>query len=498
VGESTSPAQSVAACRQPLNFGGARARLAETVLAACTYERLLLVLLLLVVVLAGSLSPVQNDTWWQLRAGADMWSARHVLLTETYSHTAEGTVWPNHEWLSEIIYYAAYRVGGLPLLSLFGAALVAGGWAITWLLTRGTARDKLFMIAFVLAPASLTWAPRPQAFSLLFLMIMVGLVLRRAYIWLPLLFCLWANCHGGVLLGLVVLSAALAAALVNEPNAWKRIGLVFVGCLLAVTATPLGITFWIEIPRSLARIELYPIDEWRRSELTDFRLFPFWIAASALSVMLFRRWRTLLTGGRREPLILCAAALTVLPLAVSAMRNVGPFLMLAVPAISSIRSERKSTTRVNERQPDRPFVNLMLMSLASMAVVMTITYAYAFHISRLRWTPLPQASLQALERCPDNLYNRYDEGGYLIWFAPGHRVFLDGRQDPYPSSLILEQLRIEASGDYHSLFSRYRIHCAYLPVMSPVASRLQADGWSALYRDALWVVLTDKATIAAD
>ncbi len=43
-------------------------------------------------------------------------------------------------------------------------------------------------------------------------------------------------------------------------------------------------------------------------------------------------------------------------------------------------------------------------------------------IPHLRWTPLPAQSLFALQRCPDNLYNRYDEGGYLIWFAPDHRV----------------------------------------------------------------------------
>jgi hypothetical protein len=213
--------------------------------------------------------------------------------------------------------------------------------------------------------------------------------------------------------------------------------------------------------------------------------------------MLFRRWRTLLTADRLEPLVLCAAAFALLPLAVSAIRNVGPFLMLAVPAISLL-AEPELTRPALARRQSRPFANMMLMAFASIAVLITITYAYMFHIGRLRWTPLPEKSLQALGRCPDNLYNRYDEGGYLIWFAPDRRVFLDGRQDPYPPSLVLEQLRIEASGDYSSVFNRYDIHCAYLPIISPVASRLHADGWSVLYRDAQWVVLSDKATSASD
>ena len=60
-------------------------------------------------------------------------------------------------------------------------------------------------------------------------------------------------------------------------------------------------------------------------------------------------------------------------------------------------------------------------------------------------------------RCRGNVYNRYDEGGYLIWFAPGRKVFLDGRQDPYPPSLIKEQARVESSGDFESLFERYDV-----------------------------------------
>ena len=50
-----------------------------------------------------------------------------------------------------------------------------------------------------------------------------------------------------------------------------------------MTATPLGLSFWIEIPKSLARIHLYPLDEWKRPELYDARMLPFWIAAVVLA-----------------------------------------------------------------------------------------------------------------------------------------------------------------------------------------------------------------------
>ena len=56
-----------------------------------TFDRLLTTLLFLAIAIAACLMPAQNDTWWQLRAGHDMWSGRTVLLRDTFSHTAYGT-----------------------------------------------------------------------------------------------------------------------------------------------------------------------------------------------------------------------------------------------------------------------------------------------------------------------------------------------------------------------------------------------------------------------
>jgi hypothetical protein len=130
---------------------------------------------------------------------------------------------------------------------------------------------------------------------------------------------------------------------------------------------------------------------------------------------------------------------------------------------------------------------------AALAVTATLVWAYRNEIPHLQWSPVPPAALVALGQCPDNLYNRYDEGGYLLWFAPDRKVFLDGRQDPYPPDLVLEHIRMETvGGDYKAVFSRYGIHCAYLPTVSPTVARLSTSGWKTLYRDSRWVVLRDS------
>ena len=53
-------------------------------------ERLFTRLLFLVIALLACLMPVQNDTWWHLRAGEVMLESRRILLTDIFSHTVSG------------------------------------------------------------------------------------------------------------------------------------------------------------------------------------------------------------------------------------------------------------------------------------------------------------------------------------------------------------------------------------------------------------------------
>jgi hypothetical protein len=72
-------------------------------LARCTFDRLLTTLAFLTIALACALTPMQGDSWWQLRAGRDMWMSGSVMLSDVYSHTSYGAFWVNHEWLAEVL-----------------------------------------------------------------------------------------------------------------------------------------------------------------------------------------------------------------------------------------------------------------------------------------------------------------------------------------------------------------------------------------------------------
>ena len=159
-----------------------------------TFDRLLTTLSFLAIALAAFLMPAQNDTWWQMRAGQEMWQTRHVLLHDTFSHTVYGAYWPNHEWLSQVLFYGLYTVGGLPLLTIVSATAVIAAWLLVWRLTPGT----MFQVHADRArdcSASTLWGPCPQVLSLFLLALTITLLTSRRYIWLPVVFLLWANLH---------------------------------------------------------------------------------------------------------------------------------------------------------------------------------------------------------------------------------------------------------------------------------------------------------------
>ena len=155
-----------------------------------TFERLQTTLLFLAIATAACLMPAQHDTWWLLRAGHDMWGAGHVLLTDTFSHTVSGAYWPNHEWLSELLFYGVYALGGLPLPTLASALVVTAAWAIVWIETPGPIRVKFLLTAFVVASASTTWSLRAQVLSLLLVALTMALAAPAATRLAPVVFFL--------------------------------------------------------------------------------------------------------------------------------------------------------------------------------------------------------------------------------------------------------------------------------------------------------------------
>ena len=94
------------------------------------------------------------------------------------------------------------------------------------------------------------------------------------------------------------------------------------------------------------------------------------------------------------------------------------------------------------------------------------------------------------------MFNTYGAGGTLLWFAPTHRVFIDGRVEVYPVSLLERSRRADLSGDYQQLFTDYGIRCAVVPTVSPMRTALAGDpSAQQVYADSQWAVFVMQARV---
>lgn len=452
-----------------------------------TFQRFATVLLFLAIATAACLMPAQSDTFWQLRAGQEMAASGNVMLHDAFTYSVRGGFWPNHEWLSEVLFYGLWRVGGMPALTAFAASMALLAWVLVWRVMTGPALWRCALILLVLIPSAKLWSIRPQVISLALLAILLVQMTRERWRRVPVLFLVWANLHGGVMLGVIALTGALAARVVVARSQWKPAALVLAASVAAVCLTPLGVTVWIEVPHMLGRLRSYGVAEWRAVDVADPLNSPFFIVAAALVVCTCRRWRHL---DRNQAALLGAAAALFMP-ALESDRNVAPFLIAAVAALSRMAPDIASRFERFETSVRQPR-HVVFAVAAAAGCLALVAATWAHPPGRMNWSPLPTGVAAAVEGCQGNLYNQYDNGGYLIWFAPRKPVFIDSRQDPFPPALVLAHRSVEMTGNYTALFDRFDVGCAALPPRSRTAEALLKNGWMPSVRDVDWVVLSRK------
>jgi hypothetical protein len=432
------------------------------------------------------LSPAQADTFWALRAGEDTWRSGQVPLVDTYSFTAAGRPWPNHEWLWEAFAYALYRVGGFPLFTLGVAAVVTGAYAIVYRLMAGSWAMRIALLLLGMTLGTNVWSLRPQVASLLVLAVLLWLLVRGRHGFIPLLFALWANLHGGVVLGGLVMVGVTLAALVYERPRFPGLALATVLGGAATLLTPLGFGLWTFIAKWTLAARQTGISEWDPVLPVDKVGIVFWILAVAFVALCVRRWRRIEDWSDR---LLVVTALVLLPCAARSVRNVAPFLLVAVTAASRLLRARTVTAPAPGSGAEHPRFNLALLGGCAALAAGAVVVCWTLPARLLGWRPITPAAATAIATCPEPLYNGYNVGGYLIWFVRGKRVFIDGRHDPYPPELVVEDGKVERGGDHRPLFERHGIRCAALSADAILADNLRGAGWRPRFADDRWVVL---------
>jgi hypothetical protein len=432
----------------------------------------------LIFILAACMN-VSSDTWWLLRSGQETVASGRVVTSDSFSWTIRGAYWPNHEWLTQVLFYGLYALGGEALLIGFCAVLVTLTWFGVYRLCEGPPRLRIPVILLGVVSNASGWSVRPQILTMA-LFVAVLLLLPHArwhWLYIPLFLC-WVNLHAGFATGGALLAIAVAVTLVRDRRVGLRLLAIAIISALVTLINPHGIDIWRFTLNSLDRSTYQYIDEWRPHSLADPASYPFF---GLIAIFGWSIWRTIRQPRTVQQWVLVIAAGAFMVIGLRSMRQSVFFDLLAVPAITQAFRLRSPLAAVSRFQG--------ALNLAILGIVLLGGAALVNQVWSQRKPVLSPEIIAAVRGCDGPLFNTYDIGGELIWFVPEKPVFIDNRFDPYPIELFIAAALAEESGDYQALFTRYGVRCALVPVGQRIYPALLGDGWSEIVRTETLAVL---------
>lgn len=201
----------------------------------CLLSALLAVFML---ALVTSLFPIEDsdDDWWHLKAGKLLWIGQIGWYSpDAFTDTARDKVWVNHEWLAEVLFYVTYLKGGLLGANLAKSLIIALTFLVVFRnsmhLNPHSIRSSFLAVALAIPTSQFTFYLRPPIWTFFFLALYHHLLrsqlqedrdlslsqIVRRMMPCAFLMVLWANLHGGAILGCVVVFLMACGCLLDRP-----------------------------------------------------------------------------------------------------------------------------------------------------------------------------------------------------------------------------------------------------------------------------------------
>lgn len=462
-------------------------------------------LFLVLIIIADGAQSSDPDLWGHLRFGQAVLASGHFPATDTYSYTAAGARWTDHEWLCEVIMAFVYNhlgIVGLKLWKLLcvGAtiAFMAAGMAET-----GAPPATQFNIMVIAAVALMLQMPfRPQVFTFALFAALLALLARdlyrrRAPLWIVIpMMALWANLHGGFIIGAATLAAYTGMTVISDPSGLAagfvrglRLGGLTLAALAATLVNPYGFGMWRAVIHALRNPAT-------RVAISD------WLP---LSYVVMRQWRENHAGAifflcgigliaataivfaltpRAGDLPLAAIAAIMCVAAIVAVRNLPLAIIACVAPLARHAAALggKRDVAPLARSEVNPWI---IGALALLTVLLTgvlsdrIQADAAYPAGAVRF--MRQNSLRG------NILNDFGWGEYLIWYlAPDSKVFIDGRYDTvYPYSLIDEYIAFSfnRAGAQKVIGGWPHDFVLISPTAIQYSLMMKNSGWKLIYRD---------------
>jgi len=541
---ATAPAEAVPA---PAPVPADQTEQAAKVKGGLRREHLWAILPFAIAWFAASIDMIEPfDFWWNVKSGQIMAQTRSFLSTDVLAWSPVREPYYNPQWLSQLLFYAAYHASPYVLLTL-RAVIITASVAILFALCRWRTNDLRAAALATLVAYFAAWTNygmRPQLFAFIPFLIFLYLLERKdaypkALPFLVPVMLYWVNVHGSFFLGVALLGIYALGTVVEkignpEGRAWLRSRAAMWQALwmAAAAATTLlnpyltGIYnyFFIATNDPIARALNV---EWQPPTLNDGtgQLFYFQVLVLLASIYFGRR--------RMRPTELLLM-LAFGYLALTSLRNVMWWGFATAPIMAAnfvacgqrwrewkaARDERRKTK--DDRQPttdnseqsiqpsdskvqstERPVLNWgIAVILVGSALLFTPLWRQAnplvpapARVALAPSTPENIATFLKNSNVPTPIFNYMEWGGYLEWaLYPQYQMFIDGRFEARQIPVWDDYLSISRGrADWQQTLDKYNIRTLVLSkdFHSQLISFVSASPtWKKAYEDKQGVVFT--------
>jgi hypothetical protein len=216
----------------------------------------------------------QYDLGWHLAAGDLIRDRGNIPFQDPWSFTLGDKQWYNLSWLWDVIASVLFqytKFGGLVLFVVACGAIIVGSLTSACLSSGASAIAVCISVfsacllypSFATAP-NIYLAASPNTSTMLFCVIFYGECLKRTRCFLlPVMMVVWANLHGGFLLGFLIVGIFCGAALLRRDWVnFKIYSFAGVGCFIAIFINPLGWHIYGGVAATLGHFVQAYITEW--------------------------------------------------------------------------------------------------------------------------------------------------------------------------------------------------------------------------------------------
>lgn len=450
------------------------------------------------------------DIWWHLHNAEYLIHNHSLPRHDTYSFTVAGAQWINHEWLSDLPYYFAWKALGLRGIDAVAVTLLSLIYlGVLYLAYResGNFKAAVLATAYAIFLGRVSFGPRTILLGYLYLVILLIILQRfrqrgRAPLWaIPLLFCVWVNTHGSWSLGMILFSVIVAGGLFRlqwglvESELWtaaqrKSLLLTWVASVALLFVNPYG-----------ARLVFYPLDlafrqktniehvaEWVSVDFHDFR-------GKMVIVLLIILLVSTLLRPRRWTVTELGIVLFALYSGLTYVRFLFLFGVIVAPVLAKIL-DFMPPYRV---ELDTPVLNTFAIALMIAGVVHYWSSESKLQASVENQYPVAAISYLKVHPPSGPMVNYYLWGGYINWKDPDLKVFVDGRADIFDySGVFTDYLALLSIENPDTILDKYKARYVLFPHKEPFTYLMQHDSnWKTAYSDELCILLERRDEEAA-